>query len=253
MVNDRINDAIIEEAPFPHIVIDNFLSVDELEMFYSQLPQDSQFDWNKVGLGYFGFWPGSASVKMLNQEQQQYFLEFQNRYFSNEAAGCILNKFKPYLNNLHRKLFGSEQLIKLQDWNESGGIDIRIPGNKLPIHLDWPNRLFSVILYLDPGNNCKPGWGTRLYEVDQNSITDPLEVFSQRRKLSHDEMINWQYRTIDFVPNRLVVFMNTPWSFHGAIVPSVPGSGSRYCFLKGLNITKEQTEKLFGLPPELRD
>lgn len=249
---ERLSCVTVQTDPCPHFVIDDALDGEALSALYASLPASELFTPAGNGLQTFQTWQAADDLQKLTPVQRSFFDALNRTLFSQTVAEAVIDRFRPQLMRLHQQLFGHDRSdqIHLRDWGDSGALNIRAPGSALPIHLDWPNRLVSLVLYLAPDNVYCADWGTRLYSVDVARIADPLALMA--KKVPDDASLLDPSASIllPFAPGRLVAFMNTPWSYHGADVSST-SPASRWCLVKGINLTQEATEQLFGLPPAL--
>ncbi|MGX1305990.1 hypothetical protein AB7M35_000710 [Amorphus suaedae] len=256
---DLIAECAVDETPCPHLVIDGLFTAEDLEGLYAHLPEEAQFEDVGGGLLTFQTWRDAEDLDKLDPPRRAYFAELEERVFTPRVGDAIYSKFRPALEALFGRLFGDDaerQLgrVDLADWAMAGALNIREQSNELPIHLDWPNRLISIVVYLAPEDGWREDWGTRLYEVPRDlSPEDELAVLARTGPQDLVKVDGNRYRTIGFRPGRVTAFMNTPWSHHGAFIEAASGSDARrWCLVKGLNLTLPATEAIFGLPPELR-
>lgn len=251
-----IREACVDSNPFPHALIDGAISEDFLEQLYRCLPDRKQFTDAGHGLHAFQIWDQSDDLQQWNDHRKSFWEACNQIVFDDSVAAALHQLFSPAREALYESLFGDLihrklPLIELQPWSSSGALNIRAAGSSLPTHMDWPNRLYSLILYLDPENTAQQEWGTRLFHGPKIIGQEGLDIMAKRAP-DHVKSCSKEAATlIPFKPGRIVIFMNTPWSYHGATV-NTDNKASRWCLVKGINMTLDATDKLFGLPPELR-
>lgn len=234
--------------PFAHAKWDNFLENEDLENLYRHLPAKEHFNWQEESLGIFQLW--NANERKVGLEIDSFWKYLEERYFNEALKQELYELFRPEIEKRDLEMLGRKMTHELVPWKNSGSIDWRLSGNILPDHLDWPNRLLSVVLYLDPFKEAKSSWGTRLYEYPEVKA-GLKEEFSRESQIAIGHLDETKYKQLDFKENRLVVFLNSARSFHGARVERADGSKGRLCIVKGINMSLEHTERVMSLPGEL--
>ena len=247
-----VRSAEVATFPSPHLVIDDFFSPTDLSELLANVPPDRAFEWREEGLGVLACWRDSE-VKSTGPAAS--IAAVLSRVFNNELARTLAGMFRDEIRELFVNAYNldvnpEEVLDAISDWNTSGSLDIRLPGNNLPVHRDWPNRLVSVVVYL-PCPAASRSWGTRLFEVERDAVEDPLRLMSRRIEEPFQIAMEDPHRMLEFQPNRMISLLNTPWSYHGALVESRNPKARRLAVVKGLNLTMEATARWFVLPPEL--
>lgn len=173
--------AKVEEKPFRHVVLDNFLDADLADVLEKHFPSATP-DWYK----YDNVFERKSATDRIEQMpvahmwaalwfNSQLFVDFLEKTF--EMPGIIPD---PHL--------------------RGGGLHQIYPGGKLDIHADFNKHLhlnldrrLNALLYLN--SNWQIDWGGHL-------------------ELWDDEMGACQKRIAPIL-NRLVVFETTDFSFHG--------------------------------------
>ena len=252
---ESVRRANVIREPFPHTIIDGALSSEFILQAYQCLPGKAQFSDAGHGLLAFQIWDKSEELAQWQSRRKVFWQHCNDALFDDVVATAIHTLFAPARQSLYQRLFGHradsmQDLIQLQPWATSGALNIRAAGSTLPTHMDWPNRLYSLILYLDPEQTALPDWGTRLFRGPQIIGREGVEIMAKRAPDHVKSCAPEAATLIPFQPGRIAIFMNTPWSYHGARVQA-QGNASRWCLVKGINVTLESTEQLFGLPPEL--
>lgn len=200
-----------EDPPFPHIVIDNFLTPYILELILSEVKNYNSwvYDINgqkeNVQVNKF-FSPSSKQstlIQSLNQMKQEVPLTYKvlEYLYSKEALDFI------------SKLTGIENLEGDSTWL-GGGIHKVINGGKLSIHADfnknWITNLYrrvNLLIYLN--KDWKPSYG------------GDLELWNSTLTIC--------YKKIAPIFNRAVIFTTSKDSYHGHPHPMVlPEGVARY-------------------------
>ena len=90
-------------------------------------------------------------------------------------------------------------------------------GYALGPHTDGPNRIASIMFYL-PADESRAGLGTTFYRPKDPSFRCPG---GPHHRFEDFELV----RSVPYVPNAMVCFLKTDWSFHG--VEPVEAAGTR--------------------------
>lgn len=200
-----------EEKPFPHVVIDNFLTsslldiaLEEIES-YSSWSHDAENEKSKVQINKF-FSPSSEQKTLstsLNKLKQEIPLTFRIlQYLYSEEAIYFISK-----------LTGIKNLEGDRTWL-GGGVHKVTNGGKLAIHADfnknWITGLYrrvNLLLYLNKE------W--------QDSYGGDLELWTQDLSLC--------YKKVAPIFNRAIIFTTSRDSYHGHPTPMVlPENRARY-------------------------
>ena len=253
----QLSAAKVVERPYPHFILDALFSEQDLDAFYSNLPSEETFHDHGHGLQSFQIWQGAEDRRNAPRAVTRFLDELDVRLFTQEMAEVVREKFQPSLRDTYDVLFGSEAntrlgMIELEPWTHTGAVNIRAQKSTLPVHLDWPNRLVSLVLYLAPETRWHSDWGTQLHWVDRKKTPDPVGILARTAPPDSMVMTGTPPYQIAFRPGRVVAFLNTPWSHHSACMTSINSQARRWCIVKGINMTLSATERLFGLSPELR-
>jgi len=249
-----IAEARVATDPSPHLVLDDVFPAPVYERFQAALPGlDELRAIEGDNLRVFPLWDDSENSDGGSSDLGR----LMNAIFTQELAERFLESFMPALTSMYGALFGSRameyrNLVRVRDWRAAGALDVRPVGNVLPAHTDWPNRLVSVVVYLAPPDEAwREEWGTRLYRITPDVGLDALALMAKKVDFPDALIDRTNYRLLAFRPNRTVAFMNTPWSIHGAEVEGNLDE-RRWAITKGINLPSDVTEKIFGLPVELR-
>lgn len=243
--------------PSPYLVLDDVFPRDIYERFQAALPGFAELrPMERDNLHIFPLWDAKSDA-VASGDGAVGLRWLVNTVFSQDLAERFLERFSSSLSSMYADLFGSRSaeyrdLVRVHDWTEAGSLDVRPVGNVLPAHTDWPNRLISVVFYLSPANETwREEWGTRLYRITPAEGLDPVALMAKKQAFPDALIDRSDYKLLEFRPNRIVAFMNTPWSVHGAQVDGHPAE-RRWAVTKGINLPYPVTERIFGLPAELR-
>ena len=175
----------IENAPFPHIVFDNFIKTSflnkveeefpDLASLKSKITYNNQKEVKFESIGYSDFSPSGR--ELINYLNSDIFLK--------------------YLNNLT----GIKEILISDPYYSGSGYHEIKKGGLLKVHTDFSkhyminlDRRLNLLLYLN--KNWDSSWGGNLELYDKNNLNTP--VFS-----------------IEPIFNRCVIFSTTSETFHG--------------------------------------
>jgi Rps23 Pro-64 3,4-dihydroxylase Tpa1-like proline 4-hydroxylase len=181
-VADRLHDGYAGAAPFPHVVIDDFLPSDVLEEAVAEFPEPKDTDWEqfdnrheiKLALADVEL-IGTATRNLLNEFNGQVFVEFLERLTG--ITGLVADHHL-----------------------EGGGLHQIRAGGFLKVHADFNrherlrlDRRINVLVYLN--QNWRDEWG------------GDLQLWSR-------DMSECEHRILP-VFNRMVIFSTTDDANHG--------------------------------------
>ena len=176
-------------SPFPHIVIDNFLSLEIVEALLEEFPNDSDPIWEASD-------QKGIQVKLRSNWQSESDIRPETRsvvHFLN--SGAVMKRLS--------ELTGIETLIS-DPYFTGGGLNCTKRDGLLDVHADgnWHHamgvhRRLNVILYLN--KTWDSSWG------------GALELW--------DENLNGCVKSIDPHFNRLIIFETHDRTYHGHPTP----------------------------------
>ncbi len=177
-------------APFPHIVIDDFLDARSLQQAIAEFPAPEQIqDWRR-----------SDAKDAQGRVAQQLKLGYSNELAFGPTLQGLVHAFHsgPFLRYLER-LTGITGLLP-DPHMTGGGLHQYLPGSVLRVHADF-NRLpgfgldrrLNLLLYLNPGWESSWGGALELWDRDMQSCVAQIAPLA----------------------NRCVVFSTTRDSYHG--------------------------------------
>jgi hypothetical protein len=213
----RIAAAPVLREPFAHCIIDEVFPADFYEAIIDHWPEEASWrplnESGRVGQGAY-----AQRLVVLMKEAHYARLDDERRVFWQHEVGdwllgmtlrrALLDKFAE---DLTESGFGArpEQTIG----------DALIVSDRtnyaIGPHTDAPHRVVSLLFYL-PEDAAFRRFGTSFY-----APRDPQ--FRCRGGPHHPFKLFQRSRTVDFVPNRLVVFPKTDRCFHGVEPVDLPG------------------------------
>jgi Rps23 Pro-64 3,4-dihydroxylase Tpa1-like proline 4-hydroxylase len=211
MSSETLRASYIDQKPFPHIILDGFLSnvlldiaLDEIKG-YTFWSHDEESQKSKVQINKY-FSPSSNQKTLadsLNNIRKEMPLTFKIlQYLSSEEAINFISK-----------LTGIENLEADKTWL-GGGVHKVTNGGKLAVHADfnknWITGLYrrvNLLLYLNKD------W--------QNSYGGDLELWSSDLQVCHKKVAP--------IFNRAIIFTTARDSYHGHPTPMIlPEDTARY-------------------------
>jgi len=182
---DLLNQVYIQNEPYPHIVMDNFIKEDLLLKVLDEFPDLSKLD---------------AKVEFKNEREIKYasigFKDIQKKALE---LITFLNSdiFLTYLQNLT----GIEETLISDPYLAGAGYHEIKQGGVLKVHADFNkhpgldlDRRLNLLLYLN--HDWNNDWGGSLELYDKNNLTEPALSISPNF-------------------NRCVIFSTTSHTYHG--------------------------------------
>lgn len=208
----KLSSAKVTTHPFPYAVIDNIFPNEYFKKIQELFPTDEQLislsETGRVSKGSYEqrlvtlF--NSEHFLKLDEERKIFFSQLSSLLFSSELIESTIDKFLPWCSNRLTQL--NEKKGKVEVYGDALLVSDRTRYQIGP-HTDAPHRLISFLFYL-PNDEKYRKLGTSVYtSKDPNFVCPggPHYDFSDFHKMS----------TIEFIPNRLLVFVRTGRSFHG--------------------------------------
>jgi hypothetical protein len=224
----RIEAAEVQSEPFPHCVVDGIFPEDFYEEIVDRWPERDRF----VPISETGRASGATYAKRLVipfEERELERLDPEQRTFWSQTVGSWL---------LHER-FGRALLAKFHDAlaerlaREGGAFraDALLVSDQTSYaigpHTDTPKRLVSLLFYL-PEDATFKRFGTSFYV--------PKDRRFRCAGGPHYDPRSFQLvRTVEFLPNRLVLFPKTDRSFHGVEPVDLPGIDRRLLIYNARN------------------
>lgn len=235
----------IKRSPFTFIVINNCID----EKIYKELdalfPKKDIFDYKKSDNNVCYRIPAAKK----NKEKSSLWSDFINYHTSKDFYEKILNIFeedfkkqKYYENLITQKpgirfdAFYNTKILR-KKINLDCQLVINTPAySKTEVvepHLDNNKEIYAGLLYMKDSDDNLTGGNLLIYEYINQSLYGKLRARKEDIKL---------FQTITYEANKLVFFINSPFSLHG-----VSPREANPNFRKYVNIIGESEEPLFSL------
>jgi len=203
----QIENTLIREYPYPHIVVRNVFEPELYRrMMANILPAELMrpiIEERPVGRGYsdkrFVFNLTPDKIAGLPERYAEFWQEFSTWLLASPMAVALFRKFGRHI---HER-FGDPQP---GFYNEAYLVDDRMRYALGP-HTDSPSKVITLVFYL-PAGDAHPHLGTSIY-----APRDPS--FRCRGGPHHPFDLFNRVMTLPYVPNTLFAFFKTDNSFHG--------------------------------------
>lgn len=247
----KLDVANVIEQPFPYVVIEDFLPADACAALLASLPPvdtfSGQADAGSNKRFTLSYEQSMAAPKLapiwrdvLSYAMSQAFLERLLRLF-----GPSIQRVYPDFEQRFGALHTLRAIQRTPSVKPSGTVALdsqiaintpaRVAGSTVnPPHLDRTDKLFVGLLYLRQADDHSSG-------ADLELLAPALPPkFGPKRTLPRNRMT--LVRTVPYRANTLVMFLNTPSSFH-AVTPRGVTSHARYF----INLVGEMPAPLFDV------
>jgi FkbM family methyltransferase len=211
-VVDRISRTEVHIDPFPHLVVDEVFPNDYYELILSRFPESTRMrplsDSGRVAHGQYeeryALLFLNEEFARLTKEQAEFWRSLSEWLYSDPLANAFITRFHECLQPRMNVILNTEGQIRAK-----GDALLVQDHTRYAIgpHTDAPHRLVTFLFYL-PRDNSMREFGTSLYKPKDPNFTcwgGPHHSFEQFERI----------KTVEFLPNRLLVFPKTEKSFHG--------------------------------------
>jgi hypothetical protein len=228
----RLGSVQVFLEPCPHFVIDDVFESNFYNELVGRIPEFDGFDRSDAQatgtMALREFRALSDTHETLGRRLDEALLDLNKEVsaLSREIIGKIRTR-EAYASYL--------ELIEDAEWEEATYFRIRERGNgfSLPPHMDGPYFLSTHIVYLARNQDDAEN-GTAILAPDLSTDYDSLKGFLSMWP-QHER---WNIvKMVDYVPNRVFGFLNTPWSIHGHLPFSLRGRRL------SINVTMKLTDK----------
>jgi hypothetical protein len=217
-----VQSARINSDPFPHIVVDGIFPEPYYEQILRNLPPQSSLSI-PAKFGMMKIEDSDPVFSELPSEGRQFWSTF-DVIVKPAICRALLQRYLPYAGEKLSLIFGdsAEGLARSLDPDEfrplRGIVQCRIAGARMGAHVDKATSLFTYLFYFAPDNSLRP-FGTVFYEaIDRATL---LQRYRANRNVrawfpAADELKLTPCPPLEFRRNRLVSYLNLPYSLHGA-------------------------------------
>jgi hypothetical protein len=230
-VRQRLTASAIDDAPFPHLVVNDCFPWEYYHHLVADWPALEEFA--DVGGGYvFGLYyqpfPGMDGILaergLMRADRVQHHARWQDfrAVIEHAVIPVVLQKFQqPIRAMMRRRFLRLRPRLSVRDFEIlSDMLIVRKNRHDLAAHLDDLRSLIQILIYL-PTDDARPHLGTQLFEqVGEGVRKEPAE-------LSHCRLAQYavslgievhEAKRIPFNRNTLVATLNHPRSWHGQLL-----------------------------------
>lgn len=220
----------VEAYPYPHLVIENALPDHVFSRLIDEFPPIARISANQQRFSNRRF-DLAASDILYADDISPTWRNFIAHHSSEQFFLALVELFKPHIDHyypqLESPLSGSRDLAGVRNIDHAGSypflveslISCNTPVKKRSsvrqAHVDRPNKLFSGLYYLRPPGDNSRGGNLQLLHPRRDSTTRFLTDYAVNRR--HFSV----FREIPYTGNILVIFLNTPYSWH-RVTPREP-------------------------------
>jgi len=214
---ERVAAAPILHKPFAHCVVENIFPQAFYEKIIDCWPEEESWqplaDSGRVAKGSYE----QRMVVLMDEAGYSRLDEVRRAFWQRELGGWLMG---PLLRQLLLKKFATELAqsgfaAPLDQTSSDALIVSDRTRYSIGPHTDAPHRVVSLLFYL-PEDSAFRRFGTSLYV--------PLDPqFRCRGGPHHAFALFARAKTIEFVPNRLVLFPKSDCCFHGVEPVDLPG------------------------------
>jgi hypothetical protein len=218
----RVRAAAINPDPFPHIVVDGIFPEQYYEELLSHLPAVSSLTI-PVAFGMMKIGEDDATFQSMPASARQFWIEFDQKV-KPSICEALLERYLPYAAEKLSLIFGEEaehlksQLEPKEFRSVRGIVQCRITGARMGAHVDKATSLFTYLFYFAPDDSLRP-FGTIFYKAqDRASLLERYRAHRGIRAWFPDaaDLDLRPQPPLEFRRNRLVSYVNLPYSLHGA-------------------------------------
>jgi hypothetical protein len=172
---------------------------------------------------------------------------FQRDVINGALTPMLLNRFQPHLAAAYRDLFGPEladDALRLPKHAFRGHLMLRRPGYRLKPHRDMRIAALTGLIYFARAGDSAE-YGTDLYRIDNDRQAPTMKTFYPESCGARAE----HARSVPFIGNAALVFMNAPGMAHGAGIPRDATQATRYAYQFYIGPPKDDFNRLIRRLP----
>jgi hypothetical protein len=223
-LRDAVAAATLESDPGAFMVIQDVLPSDMYALLLDTMPPPDGFDIADSVKANFD--PEKSTI--APERSRETWLWFQREVVDGVLTPLLLDRFHPHLVGAYRDLFGAdlvEEALRLPKHAFRGRLMLRRPGYRLKPHRDMRiAALTGLIYFARPGDSAQ--YGTDLYRIDNDQQAPTMKTFYPESCGA----IAKHMRSVPFVGNAALIFMNAPGMAHGASIPRDATQATRYAY-----------------------
>lgn len=218
-VLEQIAAAPVRREPFAHCVIDGIFPPDFYEAIIDHWPEEESWEALAESGRVLGY--AERMVVLMNDAGYARLGRAQREFWRDQVGAWLLGPVlrERLLRKFAADLEGTEFAVPAAKTAGDALIVSDRTHYAIGPHTDAPHRVVSLLFYL-PEDATFSRFGTSFYQ--------PLDAaFRCRGGPHHPFKLFRRTGTVEFVPNRLVVFPKTDRCFHGVETVDLPGIDRR--------------------------
>jgi hypothetical protein len=245
-IRSAVADAAVVEDPGPYMVIADLLPPETYTRLLETIPPPEAFEVaDKVKANF-----DPVRTENAPEASRDAWLHFHKEIVDRLLTPRLLEAFRPSLATAYRALFGpaaADEAIGLHHRAFRGRLMLRRPGYHLNPHRDMKIAALTGLVYFARVGDSRE-YGTNLYRVHNDQHAPFMKTYYPEAHGGRAELA----RSIPFVGNSALIFMNVPGMAHGATIPRDADQSARYAYQFYVGPKKSKIARLVKrLPPEL--
>jgi hypothetical protein len=245
-LRQAIANAAIQTDPGPYMVVSNLFPDDVYALLLETMPPPEAFEVADRTKANFD----PAGTTDVPAQSRDVWLWFHNDVVDGLLTPALFAAFRSSIASAYRAAFGSvlaDEALDLQHRAFQGRLMLRRPGYRLKPHRDKKSATLTGLIYFArPGDSAD--FGTDLYRVENDQEAPIKKTYYPEAHGARTELA----RSVPFVRNAALVFMNVPGMAHGAGIPPDAPQAARYAYQFYVGPAKSDLVRLVRrLPSEL--
>jgi hypothetical protein len=243
-----IEAARINPDPFAHLIIDGIFPEAYYEQILRHLPPPSALSI-PVKFGMMRLVPDDPVLNGLSAEGRKFWSDFEGEV-KTPICRALLKRYFRYAEEKLTLIFGDRARAWVGELKQDefiplrGIVQCRIAGDRMGAHVDKATSLFTYLFYFAPDDSLRP-FGTIFYEAkDRAHVLERYRANSAIRAWfpAADELELTPLAPLEFRRNRLLSYVNLPYSLHGA---ATDAEAPRYSMQSFCDFPRRVTLPLF--------
>ena len=223
-LRDVVAKAAVVTDPGPHMVIPDLLPAEIYARLLETMPPPETFDVaDKVKANFDPDKTIGAPAR-----SRETWSWFHADIVDRQLTPILIDAFRPYLAIAYQAHFGrslAEAVLRLPHHAFQGRLMLRRPGYRLKPHRDKKSAsLTGLVYFARPGDSRE--YGTELFRVLDDRPSAIRKTYYPEDHGARAELV----RSVPFVGNAALIFMNVPGMAHGAGIPRDALQSERYAY-----------------------
>jgi len=242
---EAVSTAALVTDPGPHMVIPDLLPAEIYARLLDTMPPPETFDVaDKVKANF-----DPDKTMTAPARSRETWSWFHTDVVDRQLTSLLMDAFRPHLAVAYQSHFGlplAEVALNLPHHAFQGRLMLRRPGYRLKPHRDKKSAALTGLIYFArPGDS--PEYGTDLFRVLDDRPTAIRKTYYPEDHGARAELA----RSVPFVGNSALIFMNVPGIAHGAGIPPGAPQSERYAYQFYVGAPKSEVAQIVRqLPPE---